>query len=417
MSAIASILLGGQARRASAAAWSVWPAHCPSCTTRRPCGHESANWRTTPGMPPRPTGLTSADAQDDFLRARRRRALARLRARAVRDPGDLDLILPFDEVVEALGRVGERDLGVQVIAGGLDRRDRRPRHGLRPLLPARRPGACARAGSGSRRRCAAASRCRRSTSTGSATPTSSATATTACRSRARCGIEQIEAHVVEVVTRVGATRELTVADLPRKSHERVFLERVPLPRARRRAGSSPSDPLGLRAAGRGRRGVGVPRRSRSAASCWTASRPRASGSRASTCRSSNRCARRDRSASGTEADAYLRVGAERYDRPSSRASRRRLPSRRRATAASALRRRRRPIARRLRPERASNRWIDSGCSASCMRSPGVAFVAGSSRATAMPSPARRHVGGAAVGGQLGELLALGRRPRRSPKCA
>jgi hypothetical protein len=48
-------------------------------------------------MPPRPTGLSSADAQDDFLRARRRQALGRLRARAVRR-GDLDLILPFDEV-------------------------------------------------------------------------------------------------------------------------------------------------------------------------------------------------------------------------------------------------------------------------------------------------------------------------------
>ena len=65
-------------------------------------------------MPPRPTGLSSADAQDDFLRARRRQALGRLRARAVRR-GDLDLILPFDEVLAALGRVGERDLGTQVI--------------------------------------------------------------------------------------------------------------------------------------------------------------------------------------------------------------------------------------------------------------------------------------------------------------
>jgi len=66
-------------------------------------------------MPPRPTGLHAADAQDDFLRARRRQAMARLRARAVRRPGDFDLILPFDEVVAALGRTGERDLGIQVI--------------------------------------------------------------------------------------------------------------------------------------------------------------------------------------------------------------------------------------------------------------------------------------------------------------
>ena len=66
-------------------------------------------------MPPRPTGLSSADAQDDFLRARRRQALSRLRAHAVRR-GDFDLILPFDEVVAALGRVASATSGIQVIA-------------------------------------------------------------------------------------------------------------------------------------------------------------------------------------------------------------------------------------------------------------------------------------------------------------
>ena len=78
-------------------------------------------------MAPRPTGLSSADAQDDFLRARRRRAMARLRARAARKPDDVNLILPFDEVVAALGRDGERDLGLQTIkldsiVGTVDRR-------------------------------------------------------------------------------------------------------------------------------------------------------------------------------------------------------------------------------------------------------------------------------------------------------
>jgi hypothetical protein len=38
-------------------------------------------------MSPRPTGLHSADAQDDFQRARRRRALAYLRARENGDGG------------------------------------------------------------------------------------------------------------------------------------------------------------------------------------------------------------------------------------------------------------------------------------------------------------------------------------------
>jgi len=49
------------------------------------------------------------------------------------------------------------------------------------------------------------------------------------------GRDTIEAYVVEVTTRVGAERGLRVGDLPLKSHERLFHERVPLPgRARGR---------------------------------------------------------------------------------------------------------------------------------------------------------------------------------------
>ena len=36
-------------------------------------------------------------------------------------------------------------------------------------------------------------------------------------------------YVTEVVTRVGAERTITFADLPTKSHEREFFERVPIP--------------------------------------------------------------------------------------------------------------------------------------------------------------------------------------------
>src|SRR3954454_18964867 len=66
-------------------------------------------------MPARPTGLSSQDAQDDFQRARRRQIMARM-ARVLTGQGDVDVILPFDEVVAALGRAGERNLGLQVIA-------------------------------------------------------------------------------------------------------------------------------------------------------------------------------------------------------------------------------------------------------------------------------------------------------------
>jgi hypothetical protein len=43
------------------------------------------------------------------------------------------------------------------------------------------------------------------------------------------GRDTIDAHVVEVVTRVPAERSMDLEDLPVKSHERLFHERVPLP--------------------------------------------------------------------------------------------------------------------------------------------------------------------------------------------
>ncbi|HSI81554.1 MAG TPA: hypothetical protein VK919_12980, partial [Solirubrobacterales bacterium] len=61
------------------------------------------------------TGFPTHDAQTDFSRARRRQQLARLAARLRREPDDVTLILPFDEVVAALGRRGERALGLQTI--------------------------------------------------------------------------------------------------------------------------------------------------------------------------------------------------------------------------------------------------------------------------------------------------------------
>src|SRR5437899_5120104 len=63
----------------------------------------------------RQTGFPRADVENDFLRARRRQVLARLAHRLRREPDDVNLILPFDEVVAALGRKGERSLGLRVI--------------------------------------------------------------------------------------------------------------------------------------------------------------------------------------------------------------------------------------------------------------------------------------------------------------
>ena len=64
---------------------------------------------------PADTGFPRADVENDFQRARRRQVLARLAHRLRREPDDVSLILPFGEVVAALGRRGERRLGLQTI--------------------------------------------------------------------------------------------------------------------------------------------------------------------------------------------------------------------------------------------------------------------------------------------------------------
>lgn len=61
------------------------------------------------------TGFPMADVENDFLRVRRRQVLARLAHRFRREPDDVNLILPFDEVVAAVGMRGERSLGLQTI--------------------------------------------------------------------------------------------------------------------------------------------------------------------------------------------------------------------------------------------------------------------------------------------------------------
>jgi hypothetical protein len=65
---------------------------------------------------PADTGFPRADVENDFLRVRRRQVLARLAARLRREPDDVNLILPFGEVVAALGMKGERRLGLTTIS-------------------------------------------------------------------------------------------------------------------------------------------------------------------------------------------------------------------------------------------------------------------------------------------------------------
>ncbi len=61
------------------------------------------------------TGFPRADADNDFLRARRHQVLATLARRLRRQPHDSDRLLPLDEVTGALGWRGERHLGLQTI--------------------------------------------------------------------------------------------------------------------------------------------------------------------------------------------------------------------------------------------------------------------------------------------------------------
>lgn len=77
-------------------------------------------------MRSRSSGSPRVDAEHDFLRARRRQVLSRLAMWLRGEPDDVNITLPFDEVVEALGRVGERRIGLRVIrldsiVGSVDR--------------------------------------------------------------------------------------------------------------------------------------------------------------------------------------------------------------------------------------------------------------------------------------------------------
>ncbi len=174
------------------------------------------------------TGSPTHDAETDFSRARRRQQLAKLAARLRREPDDVGLILPFDEVVAALGRRGERRLGLQTIdldsiVGSVDR-TREFDRSFRPTSRRVR-----------RRWQGIATATRR----GEAMPPIDVYRVGALHfvidghhrvSVARqMGLEKIDAIVTEIITEIPADQGISPRDLPLKSHERLFFERVPLP--------------------------------------------------------------------------------------------------------------------------------------------------------------------------------------------
>jgi hypothetical protein len=174
------------------------------------------------------TGFPTQDAQSDFSRARRRQALSRLARRLRREPDDVNVILPFDEVVDALGWRGERRVGLGVvpldsIVGTVDRSrdfDRRFRPTSRRVR---------------RRWEGIAAAIRR----GESMPPIDVYRIGELHfvrdghhrvSVARAmGLEVIDAYITEVVTAVGAEERTRLRDLALKGHERLFFERVPLP--------------------------------------------------------------------------------------------------------------------------------------------------------------------------------------------
>jgi hypothetical protein len=178
------------------------------------------------------TGFPSQDAQSDFARARRREVLARLAKRIRREPADVHMVLPFEEVRDALGFRGERHLGLQVIpldsiVGTVDR--------IREFDRRFRPT--------SRRVRDRWQRVAEAQRRGQAMPPISVYRigdlhfvedghhrVSVARAQGR---RDIDAYVTEVITEVDPQEGLDLADLPLKSHERVFYERVPLPKETR----------------------------------------------------------------------------------------------------------------------------------------------------------------------------------------
>jgi hypothetical protein len=178
------------------------------------------------------TGQPREDAKIAFDRERRRRALARLVSRVRLEADDVSNMLPFEEVVSALGatsrtKIGERVIPLDAIVGTVDRRQDEFDRSFRPSPGAR--GRWERIAEARKR--------------GEAMPPIDVFQIGDVYfvqdghhrvSVARAmGDKDIDANVTQVRTKIGAERDLRLRDLPLKAHERVFHERVPLPASAR----------------------------------------------------------------------------------------------------------------------------------------------------------------------------------------
>jgi hypothetical protein len=167
---------------------------------------------------PRSTGLPGLDAQHDFLRARRRATFGRLAAALRLEPDDVSVVLPIASIVGTVDRERDFDRRFRPTSGRVRTRWEQIAAAMRrgdplPAVDLYRIGEIHFVRDGHHR------------------------VSVACA----LGHDVIDAYVTEIQTRVGADRTITLKDLPLKSHERLFFERVPLP-AQARAEIALSDP-------------------------------------------------------------------------------------------------------------------------------------------------------------------------------
>lgn len=178
----------------------------------------------------RDTGFPDADAENDFTRMRRQAEMSRLLGWFTRQPADVNTVLPFDEVVAALGRVGETSLGLQqvevnTIVGSVDRTRDFDRY-FRPTSSRIRERW---------QRLAAAQRRGESVPPVQLYRVGSMHFVLDGHHRVSIAIARhfrtIDAYVTEIHTRISPDGINVTSDLLLKDHRRLFLSRVPLPLA------------------------------------------------------------------------------------------------------------------------------------------------------------------------------------------
>lgn len=175
----------------------------------------------------RDTGFPEADAEYDFVRLRRQAERARLAQWFMRQPADVNTVLPFDEVVAALGVTGKTVLGLQVvevssIVGSVDRTKDFDRY-FRPTSSHMRERW---------QRIAAAQRRGESVPPVQLYRVGSMHFVIDGHHRVSIAIARnlttIDAYVTEIHTRISPEGINAPSDLILKDHRRLFLSRVPL---------------------------------------------------------------------------------------------------------------------------------------------------------------------------------------------